>query len=189
MDIIAEVLSFEHVTDEGVKTAQVKADGEGGAPLTFEHLGAPGDDGAPLPGDTVVAVVVPGSGHRVAVGYADTDNAGIALPGERRLYGRDAAGVVVCAIHLKRDGSIVVQNDNGDFTLDAAGALVANVTTLSVGNGAGSMTLDSAGTWNFNGLTISAAGELTNAAGIVLGTHTHPITGGSSQPGPTGGPT
>lgn len=45
--------------------------------------------------------------------------------------------------------------------------------SIEMTNGTGNMTMLPDGSVNINGLIISSSGELTNAAGIVLGTHTH----------------
>ena len=173
MGIVAKVLSFARVQIEGAELEETKGDGDGGAPRIFDHTGPGGDDSPPLPGDFLVSVDVPGSGNSAAVAYADTRNAGLALPGEKRIYGRDENGAIVCSIRLRRDGSIEATNAEGSYKLSAAGVLEATVTTLTIGNGAGTMDLAVDGTWTINGLIISPAGEITNAAGIVLGTHTH----------------
>ncbi|KKK61825.1 hypothetical protein LCGC14_3010450, partial [marine sediment metagenome] len=110
-----------------------------------------------------------------AVGYLDTKNPGIAVSGEKRLYGRDENGAIVSSVHLKRDGSISMSTGAGSFEMRADGTVI------------------------INGLEISPNGEIKTAAGIVLGTHTHlpglylgdadvpvagPVTGTSGVPVP-----
>lgn len=46
-------------------------------------------------------------------------------------------------------------------------------TSIELTNGTGLMTMLPDGSMNINGAVISPTGEITNSAGIVLGTHTH----------------
>lgn len=104
-----EVLDVERVNEDGLEVINVKCDPGGGALVTAEHFGAPGDDALPLPGDTAALQDGAGTGVEQAVGYADTTNRGKSAEGERRLYGRDSAGAPVCEVWLKRDGSILIK--------------------------------------------------------------------------------
>lgn len=151
MGLIARVLSFTRVTREGFKMSDVKLDPDGGSNIIGEHFASPGDDSVPLDTDYAAVMGVRRSGGGVVVGYADPINDPEAGPGEVRKYGRDpATGLAVNQVWLKSDSSVLISNALGAIELKADGSV------------------------NINGAIISAAGEVTNAAGKVLGTHTHP---------------
>lgn len=150
MGSIARMLSFVRAVRNGAKLSDVKFDPDGGSLITGEHFADPGDDSHPLPDDTVVATSVQRTGGEVPVGYADTVNGKVSGPGEKRIYGRDpATGSSVNQVWLKADGSVIISNANGAIELKADGSV------------------------DINGAIVSVAGEVTNQAGIVLGTHTH----------------
>lgn len=129
MGRVAEVKSFERLDDEDGKGAQIIADTGDGNAVTAEHYQAAGDDAPPLPGDYVA--LQGAQGEEVAIGYADTANAGTAVPGERRLYSRDSDGAVVAQLSLMADGKIVLTTPGA--RIGAAGAAEAMTlgTTLS----------------------------------------------------------
>jgi len=163
MGLIGQVLSFARRVVEGVPRADVKGDPGGGANHTVQHFAPPGDDSQPLPGDTYATTSVRGSGHDVAVAYADPKNAGEAAAGEVRRYARAADGTPVCEFWLKSDGAV-------EITSIASGSVV----TI---NG---VTIDQDG-------NISTPGDVTaneGASSVTLGTHTHP-----TAMGPSGSPT
>jgi len=166
--IIARVLSTLRVTRDGVSRLEVKADPGGGANVTPDHFGPAGDDSAPLPADFLGGIPVQGTGRFVASGYVDSRNPGIALGGEVRRYGRDAAGTIVSSVHLFRDGSIELSS-----VLGASGLTLGADGSVTGFNAAGSFALDASGNFNVNGAVITAAGEVIDAGGIVLGTHVH----------------
>jgi hypothetical protein len=103
---VAEVLDSTRVNDEGAHGLDVKCDPGGGDNVTAFHFADAGDDGRPLPGDFVALEDSSGSGAEQATGYADTKNAGKALPGEKRIYSRDAEGAIVAEVWLQGDGKI-----------------------------------------------------------------------------------
>lgn len=118
MSRVAVVLSFDRVaSDSEGHGVDVKADPGGAAPVTVPHFADPGDDSCPLPGDFVALESSSGAGAEHATGYADVQNAGKALAGEKRIYARDGAGGVVVELWLKGDGSIVLSNQAGSFEL------------------------------------------------------------------------
>lgn len=150
MGLIAILRSFTRVLRSGAKLSDVKLDSGGGANLTAENFADAGDDSHPLPGDYVAAVSIPRDGGQAAVGYADTINDPKAGPGEKRIYGRSPdTGLVVNEVWLKADSSVIISNALGSIELKPDGSV------------------------DINGAIISAAGEITNASGVVLGTHTH----------------
>lgn len=185
--VIARVLSTLRVVRDDVSRLEVKSDPGGGANITPEHFGPAGDDSAPLPADFLGGVPVQGTGRFVASGYVDPINPGISLGGEVRRYARDEDGAIVSSIHFFRDGAIELQSAVGGnvLTLGVDGSIAGT-------NAAGSFALAANGDFNVNGATIDASGEITNAAGIVLGTHDHtPGTflgdGNPVSPGPVTG--
>ena len=183
LGFIARVLSFTRTTRNGAKLSDVKLDPGGGPNITGEHFADAGDDSHPLPTDYAAAISIPRDGGKVPVGYADPINAPKATPGDKRIYGRDAStGDTVNEVWLKADGAVLITNANGSFELKADGSIAG----VSPG---GSFELESGGDFIVNGVTITAAGDVITALGKSLDLHTHPITSGSSAPGPTGPPT
>lgn len=165
MGFIGTVISTERSNDAGAPRVIVKILRDGLDPLTFEMIAAPGDDSLPLPSDFCGAHEVDASGGFVAGGFTDSKNAGIALDGEKRIYSRDAAGVIHADVHLKNDGAIAITNDVGSISLAADGA-------LSITNGPGSISMATDGTVNINGATISPIGDVKSATGVSLSFHT-----------------
>lgn len=215
MGSIARVLSFERVVKDGVPVSVVKINPDGGSNITAPHFADAGHDSQPLPTDYVVTTTIRGSGREGATGYADPLNAGKSEPGEARIYGRNNSGAPVNEVWLKGDGEIVISNDNGEIKLQPDGEISSenangriklkpngvveltgplstfklNATgSVKGSNGAGFFELLSNGDFVVNGLIITAAGAIVSAGGVDLDTHVHPITGGSSAPGPTGPP-
>ena len=197
MGRIARVLSFLRTVKNAANATDVKADPGGGPPVTAEHFACPGDDAHPMPGDSAALVRTSGEGRQNAVGYADTLNTAKAEQGEKRIYARNPDGVPVVELWLKNTGEAVLSNDNGSATLAPDGATRCEVPggflelepdgTVNI-NG---VTIAPSGAMSINGVEISASGTVTipaslTLAGLEIAFHTHPITGGSSSPGPTG---
>ena len=186
---LAKLLSFVRTTRNDAIVSDVKVDTGGGYNLTGEHFSAPGEDAHPLPDDYVVMMPVQATGRTVAVGYADPNNPQVAEPGEKRIYARDSSGAVIVELWLKADGSAVLANAIGSITLSPDGSIVST-------NGIGTITLEAGGDVNINGAIIDTDGNISSptsvsapsivADGKELTDHDHPITGGSSAPGPTG---
>ena len=164
MGLIAKLLSFTRIERNGAKMSDVKVDPGGGANITGEHFSSPGDDSHPLDSDYAAVIPVRRSGGAIVVAYADPLNTPKATAGEKRIYGRNAAGAVVNEVWLKADGSVMISNALGAIELKADGSV------------------------NINGAVISPLGTIQTALGRDLDTHVHPITSGSSAPGPTGPP-
>jgi hypothetical protein len=182
MGLIAVVKSFVRTERNGAKLSDVKLDPGGGANITGEHFADPGDDSHPLPGDYAVTVGIPRNGGQVPVGHADIVNDPESQPGEAGKYGRDpSTGQRVNRIRCKSDGSVIMSNDNGSFEVKADGSIIG------IGPG-GQFELEAGGDFVVNGARITAAGNVLTALGRSLDLHVHPITGGSSSPGPTGPP-
>lgn len=165
MGFIARLLSFTRTERDGAKLSDVKVDPGGGANITGDHFADAGDDSHPLPTDYAYLGKNKQSGGYSPVGYADPINSPAAGPGEKRIYGRDpATGLVVNEVWLKSDSSVIISNALGAIELKADGSV------------------------DINGAIISPLGAIQTALGRDLDTHVHPITGGSSAPGPTGPP-
>ena len=178
MGRLGKILSFIGLTRNGAKVRDVKLDTGGGVNATAEHYSAPGDDSHPLEGDYVATVTTMRSGVLVAIGHLDPNNEHTAQAGEKRTYSRDADGAQVAEVWLKNDGSIKGSNAAGVFELTAGGDFVVNGVTIDTN---GNITTAGKVTGNEIDGTISVKG-----LGKELAVHTHPITSGSSAPGPTG---
>ena len=181
---IGKLLSFVRAVRNGAQVSDVKLDPGGGPVITAEHFSAPGDDSHPLPGDYVRVGRVPQSGRAAVTGYVDPATEPKAQPGEKRLYARSADGNEVVEHWLKSDGTGTISNSNGSTTLRPDGSILGQ-------NGSGSFELQASGDFVVNGVIIAADGSVTIPASLTLNSkeiagHTHPITGGSSAPGPTG---
>lgn len=171
MSRIAQVLSFDRVSDASGEGADVKVDAGDVDPVTVPHFGAPGQDAAPLPGDYVALTDSSGSGAEQAVGYADVQNGGVALPGEHRIYARSEDGTTVCQVYARRDGSVLIGNDAGEFVMSPNGDVTINGVVITASG------------------SIRAPGEVTAMAGasaVNLSTHIHPTGIGPTSP-PTPG--
>ena len=169
MSRIAIVISSERVIDEGAHALDVKCDPNDGETLTAAHFADSGDDSPPLPGDTVALEDSTGAGAEQVSGYIDPLNAGVALPGEKRIYARDEDGNIVAEIHIKRSGSILIENGEGTFEIADSGTVTIN-----------GVTIDPDG-------NINAPGDVTAKADstpVKLSTHLHP-----TAMGPSGAPT
>lgn len=166
MGRVAEVLAFERVTDEsGAHVDEVKVDPGGGAITTAEHFGAAGDDAPPLPGDYAALEETSGAGREQCTGYLDPKNEGRAAPGEKRIYARDAQGVLVADIWLKGNGDVELKS------IRAGSKIILN-----------GVEIDQTG-------NITAPGEVTAMGAAVpvnLSTHLHPTAMGPTSP-PTPG--
>jgi len=162
---LSSVLSFTRRVLNGDNSSDVKVNPGGGNNLTATHLGAPGDDSNPLPGDIAALLPLAAEGNQAVAGYVDIKNAGQAQPGERRLYSRDEDGNVVAVTWLKNDGQVLIMNGSGFVLLEAGGTV------------------------NINGAKITPGGDVVTASGISLDGHTHlyndtgnPINPQTTQP-------
>jgi len=204
--IIGKLLSFARVQREGAKLSDVKIDIGGGDVLTAEYTHPSGDDSFPLPDDYVSLVRIPRSGRVLVLGFVETDAEQKAEAGDKRIYARDASRVEMAEVWLKSDGTVVVANDNGSFTLRPDGSQIGensngNFELRADGshrteNASGYIELLANGTVDINGATINPAGDIETPTKVTapsmivdgkeLKDHDHNITSGSSSPGPTG---
>lgn len=169
MGLIARLLSFTRTKVDGAHVNDVKVDPGGGANVTAQHFGCPGDDSVPLPDDFVATTSAPGSGTELVIGYIDPKNEPKAEAGEKRIYSRDSDGAVIAVVWLKNDGTIVVANGSGSIEMAPGGDVTIN-----------GVKIDTSG-------NVSAPGEVTamaQAAPVNLSTHQHP-----TAMGPSGSPT
>jgi hypothetical protein len=188
---IAKVLDYAR-REAGVQDVKAARFGDVAPPVTVQHLGPPGDDSPPLPGDRVGAFVVDGTGRAVAGGYGDPVNQGTAQPGEKRFYARNPSGEIVATITMDGEGNVSIANASGAFViLNDDGSLNAVVVgTAALSNGQGTFQLNPDGSFTINGLTITVDGDVITSDGKSLRLHTH--TGSPTAPAgpvsPTGPP-
>ena len=178
MGLIAFLKSFTRTEQNGAKVSDVKIDIGGGDIATAEHFSTPGDDSAPLPGDYTISVNIERAGGRVIVGYLDPKNDQKAGLGEKRIYSRKADGSNAVDLWLKADGSVILANELGSFTLQSNGECVIN-----------NVTIDPSGNISTLGTISAASLEATNSLKVdnkEVKDHDHDILSGSSAPGPTG---
>lgn len=102
MGVVSQVL--------GAEGKDIKSDRGSGDNVTAQHFSSPGDDALPLPGDYNALSGASGTGRQTSVGYRDAKNQGKAAPGEKRIYARDASGVLVCEVWLKNTGEINISS-------------------------------------------------------------------------------
>ncbi|AUR94087.1 hypothetical protein NVP1191O_28 [Vibrio phage 1.191.O._10N.286.52.B4] len=175
----------------------------------MEHLQPLGDDSRPLPQDDGWSDRTSQNGVDVYLGAFDYDNK-IAEPGEKRTYARDADGVPVNHVYLKKDGTIIIANDSYSKTINPDGSWVetngsysksvnadgsytetngAYTKTVDASgamtetNGAGTKTLGADGSFDFNGFVISPNGLATDSNGTGSSSHSH--TQGNDSAGDT----
>lgn len=164
MTDVAQVQSFERVTDDDGETVIVKVDEVDGPLLEPENFVPCGDDAPPLPTDFAAIKESTARGTTQVVGFVDPKNKGKALGGEKRIYARDPDdGSVVAEGWLKGNGDIA-------FTSIKSGGKI----TL---NG---VEIDQQG-------NITAPGDVTAMSGspgtsVKLSTHLHPTGTGPSGP-------
>lgn len=146
---LARLLSFVRTRANSAQVSDVKVDPGGGANVTAQHFAPAGDDSHPLPGDYVALTGASGTGRANAVGYIDPANEQKAAAGEKRVYARSADGAPMVEVWLKNDGSAIIQNSAGVFTLQPDGE------------------------FNINGARITTGGDVITAAGVSLNNHPH----------------
>lgn len=176
MGLIAKVLSYTRIADRfGAKVSDVKHDPGGGANETGEHFQAANQDAVPLPGDYLLTVSVQRTGGEVVVGFIDPKQEQTAEPGEYRAYARDADGVQVVQLHLKKDGTAVLNNAEATVEMKPSGE-------VNTQNASGFYRLQDDGTVNINGATIDPAGNIETPTNITSGgTVSAPTVAGSSS--------
>lgn len=183
MGFLATVVEFLRSVDQGVPTPEVKFDRGGDDTVTGYHFTPPGTDAPPLPSDVGYLGDDLGTGNAQAIGYQDPKNAGVAGPGEHRIYARASDGTIKAQVWLKADGSILIANDLGSAELGPDGTITLTAGQASAELGAdGAINLSNAA----GGIAVDAAGNVvatTPLGTFGAGTHMH-----GSPFGPTTGP-
>lgn len=180
---VASLLSFTRTTSNDAKVTDVEVDLGGGNVVTAQHFSAPGDDSHPLKTDYAATSEVPRSGSRIAHGYLDPINTGVAQEGDKRIYGRDQSdGSAVNQVWLKNDGSVLVSNDNGSVLVRTDGGTLTTTPSSTFDakadgsikgvNGSGSFELQAGGDFVVNGATIDTTGKITSPVQVVAPTMT-----------------
>lgn len=124
MGMISRILSMLSTEKGGVTVPEWKVELNKGQNIQAERYLPPGDDSQPLPEDRAGLVERTESGAMFAVGALDTVNEQIALPGEKRFYGRNEAGLPTSQFYMKNDGTIEVSNVSGMIiTADPTGKI------------------------------------------------------------------
>lgn len=171
MGFLGTVVEFLRSSDQGTPTPEVKFDRGGNDTVSGFHFAPPGTDAAPLPGDVGYLGDDLGAGNAQAVGYQDPKNAGVAVPGEHRIYARSAAGELVAELWLKADGSILVRS-----VLASSSAELAADGSITLANATGGVAIDAAG--NVVATTpLGTFGAGTHMHGSPFGPTTGPIPG------------
>ena len=195
MGLIAILKSFTRVVKVESKYADTEIDPGGNALKTCEHFAAAGDDAHPLLEDYALAVEIPRSGGAAIAGYIDPNNAGVTLPGGKRIYSRNEDAEVQGQLWLKNDGEnilsnlvasitqspdgkLVIKNEVASITQSPDGKLVIKneVGTITqsvdgsheITNGAGTFTLESGGNIIINGVTFAPGGIVTGMKSLEL---------------------
>lgn len=203
MGLIGSLKQFIRETLNGRYYSESKIDTGGERNYTCEHYASINDDCYPVEEDDVVVVEIEGTGRHVAVGYIDYINEPKSQKGERRVYGRDEAGVDISHLWLKNNKDIEITNAVGTAQIlstgqiqlsnDAVSATLAPSGQAEVVNGAGYIKLLANGSVDINGAIISTSGKITTPDAFVgpsaiiggkeLNNHTHPA---GVPPGNTG---
>jgi hypothetical protein len=164
MGLISKILSYTRIADRfGAKVSDVKHDPGGGANQTGEHFQGANEDSVPLPGDYLVTINVQRTGGEVVVGFIDPKQQQTAEPGEHRQYARDASGVGVVQLHLKKDGSAILSNANGSTELKQTGE-------VNTQNANGFYKLLASGVVDINGFTIATDGSAVSPVSVTAPT-------------------
>lgn len=151
----------------------------------MEHLQPLGDDSRPLPQDDGWSDRTSQNGVDVYFGAFDYDNK-IAEPGEKRTYARDADGVPVNHVYLKKDGTVIIANDSYSKTINPDGSWVETNGTYSKSvnadgsytetNGNYNKSVSTSGLVNINGFIINPDGSATSPVSVGA-----PVLNGSSS--------
>lgn len=121
MGVTAKVKGFARFERNGVNFSRTTIDPGAAANQDSVHYSDAGDDSQPLEDDLVATSSNLETNGQNAVGYVDPKNAGIALPGEKRIYSRDTDGNIKASFYLQADGTIILANEIATITIDPAG--------------------------------------------------------------------
>jgi len=158
--LISKVLSYTRIADRfGAKASDVKHDPGGGANETGEHFQAANQDAVPLPGDYLLTVSVQRTGGEVVVGFIDPNQEQTAEPGEYRAYARDGDGAQVVQLHLKKDGTAVLNNAEVTVEMKPSGE-------VNTQNASGFYKLLASGVVDINGFIINTDGSAESPVSV-----------------------
>lgn len=178
MGLIAKILSFTRTERDGAKLSDVKVNPGGGANITGEHFADAGDDSHPLDTDYGAAMPVRRSGGAVIVGYADPINDPKAAAGEKRIYGRNAAGEAVNEVWLKADSSVIISNALGAIELKADGEILTSNAGGSISLKAdGTLVADASISMTFTAPVFNFVGNMIVTGSLAIGAGISAITG------------
>ncbi len=166
MGAIALIKSIANVLKRGAHSVEIEVDLGGGEINTTILVLNPGVDAKPLPSDYAYVSPTRKTGEFAAVGFVDIKNESVAGEGEHRIYGRTADGVVVCQVWAKSDGTVLIDNDKGNFELKSDG-------TVLIDNDEGSFELQPSGDILANGAEITKDGDFISKLGNSLDNHFH----------------
>lgn len=178
MGLIGQLLQFVRGNVEGAPVADAVIDAGGGDHISAPHYACPGDDSQPLAGDFVATTEGGGSGGASAVGYLDAANAGVAAPGEKRIYSRKADGSVAAVVHLKADGEVLIESVEGAIVIQLSAAGIVRIGSAGAAKGVARLGDTVRVTVPANTFLVAANGGVLNPAPVdVDGT----ITGASAN--------
>lgn len=181
MGLIGKLLQFVRGDVDGVTVADSVIDPGGGDNLSAPHYACPGDDSQPLADDFVATTTGTGAGAETAVGYLDPKNAGVAEPGEKRIYARKTDGTICAVVHLKNNGDVVLESVDGSVVVKLGadgnvrlGANGANKGVARVGDSvrvtipANSFLVAAVGGGTLNGAPVNVDGTITSSSNHVF---------------------
>lgn len=178
MGLIGRVLDFVRTQRNGAEVSEVKSNTGGGVNITSPHFGPTGDDSQPLPGDYVAHSAAPGQGRYNSVGYSDPVNAGVAGPGEKRIYSRDSSGAVVAEAWLKADGTVEIKNTQSSIVIGADGSVSIDSAAECTINAVGKCTIEAPQVVvDSPDVTLGGPFAVSPANGILTGLTLDPIIG------------
>ena len=168
--MIGRILSILSTKKGELDVPEWKVELNKGLNIQVERYAPAGDDSQPLPEDRAGLVSRTESGAKFAVGAFDIKNPAEALPGEKRLYGRDEEGSITSQIFMKNDGTIEVSNvsgmtiiidEDGNVILSTSGDTEINSSKSTINND-----VEINGNLQVNGF-ISATNDITTDANII----------------------
>lgn len=185
MGLIATILDFLSVNRNNANINDVTVKSGGNYNITAEQYIA--IDKQPLKTDYAFLVQDSGTGRHVVLGYIDPINTNEANEGEEGLKGRSPeGGAVVCRVFVRNDGSVQINNENGNFVLNPNGDFNLNGVIIDTQGNITTPASISASLDISSDTSMTAPQMTTNsivADGKELSNHTHPA---GTPPGNTG---
>lgn len=180
MGLISKVINYLVTIRNNANVNDVTIQTGGNFNITAEQYNDAGSFSQPLTTDYAVAVRDSGTGRMIVVGFVDPLNENEANAGDSGIYGRNAAGTVVCRVFCRSDGSVEINNANGFFLLEPNGVFTINGVTIDTN---GNLTSPATVTAVSAVATNVTAESSMLIAGKELANHTHPA---GTVPGNTG---